>query len=296
MLPVGSEAKWRTPCNRDVPSGIKRWSNLRWSNLLLLLLLLSLLLLLLILLLLFLKYILFTIYYLLCSIVESLSKIISHSGSDNRCVESWFSVSTDADPDVCVRTMRQLYYFHPCQFWLRWEGEDKRPMPCNLLVRMNNFFMLAQFVHRWSRLLHGSHKRTMHFAHCLYMWLFFVTFSFTHLWSSIYITQKLQYCRMLEVNFIRGGGDMYGLQASTAIINSGIFFFFLSSSLSDPGRYWQPYTPLLHLPYTGHRRRPGTLRCPVNVPVEWWAGVSRCHIHLHIKKEALTQLRLRKTD
>lgn len=31
---------------------------------------------------------------------------------------------------------------------------------------------------------------------------------------------------MLEVNFIRGGGDMYGLQASTAIINSGIFFFF----------------------------------------------------------------------
>ncbi|CAB1433781.1 unnamed protein product [Pleuronectes platessa] len=26
--------------------------------------------------------------------------------------------------------------------------------------------------------------------------------------------------------------------------------------------------PLLHLPYTGHRRRPGTLRCPVNVPVE----------------------------
>lgn len=28
---------------------------------------------------------------------------------------------------------------------------------------------------------------------------------------------------MMKVNFIRGGGDMYGLRASTAIINSGIF-------------------------------------------------------------------------
>lgn len=28
---------------------------------------------------------------------------------------------------------------------------------------------------------------------------------------------------MVKVNFIRSGGDMYGLQASTAIINSGIF-------------------------------------------------------------------------
>lgn len=29
---------------------------------------------------------------------------------------------------------------------------------------------------------------------------------------------------MVNVNFIRGGGDMYGLEASTAIINSGTFF------------------------------------------------------------------------
>lgn len=72
---------------------------------------------------------------------------------------------------------------------------------------------------------------------------------------------------MAKVNFIKNGGDMFGLRASTAIINSGIFSS-APVSLIQVGTDNLTLPPLLHLPYTGHRRRPGTLRCPVNVPVE----------------------------
>lgn len=68
---------------------------------------------------------------------------------------------------------------------------------------------------------------------------------------------------------------MYSLQAYSAIIKPPSLW-----STSVLTTFLPPW-PLLHLPYTGHRRPAGTLRCTVNVPVEGWAGVPRRHSFAH---------------
>lgn len=206
MCPVESrgEVIWLLGANKHCVSNVSvkyifilTWT-LGWcftlAFIIVFLLLFILLFFLLLLLSLFLIYILFTTYYLPCSVVESLSNIISHNGSDNKCVESWFSVSTDADPLICAKelwddfiTFHSVFSSLPVLTKMKTVKGRINVLCLVIKVRVNNFLMLTQFVDRWSRLLHGSHNRTMRVAHCVYMWLFFVTFSCTHLWSSVYI-------------------------------------------------------------------------------------------------------------